>query len=1397
MKSLMQCFDRHSRRSSAPFISAFILFISTFVTGSFSFANDIPGLYSPAANEAVIYYKRADGNYDGWGLHLWDPDDGRVAVPNEIVNATDWEAPQEATGLSDMYGAYYVVELNTPDWQDFMFIMHKGSDKDLGGLDHTYVRSNFGSDIFTFQGVSELFVDPITEAPVSIEGASAHWISRNVILANAHPAAVETRLYFAADAALELTEEKQLTGGGFHTLYETEKPDGLDARFAEKAAYSIDLVDRDIRKMLQRQLVLAQLDAAGKVVVATKVQLPEILDELYVGALDETLGATLNRRSTEFALWAPTAQKVKIELYYPRVNGTKRKIATLKMKKDEVTGVWNKRIWWPLRGWFYRYEITVYHPETNKLETVHVTDPYSLSLSANSELSQIVDMDARWTQPRRWNDATDFVVENPEDIVIYESHIRDISMADERGREFYNGKYLAFTENRRASMRHLDDLANAGLTHMHLLPAFDIATINENVSERVELQDDFALLCEVSTFAATEYAHYCNSGLTVEDVMNTLDPSTADIQALNEELLQVDAFNWGYDPFHYTVPEGSYATNPDGTARIREFRAMVQALHNKGLNVVMDVVYNHTNASGLNPKSVLDKVVPGYYHRLNTESGAVETSTCCMNTASEHLMMEKLMIDSLVVWARDYQIDAFRFDLMGHHMKSNMEKALAAVQEVRPHVYFYGEGWNFGEVADGARGENAIQWNMGGTGIGSFTDRLRDAVRGGGPFDGGEALRQNQGFANGLYTLPNELNSGSAAERDSLLAAQDLIRVGMAGNLQEFIIEDRTGATARGKDLDYNGARAGYALDPQEIVNYVSKHDNQTLWDNNQYKIATGTSAEDRTRMQNIALSIPLLSQGVPFIHMGSDLLRSKSFLRDSYDSGDWFNRVDFTGRENNWNVGLPKASLDGSNWPVIEPIIADATTETTAVDIDFAKRVFQEFLQVRSQSKLFRLTTAEDIQARVDFRNTGVDQIPGLIAMTIDDGVNVSDMDASVDALIVLINATPDAIQFADDAFAGADVFGALRHSVDMNQYLVSVNGSNVTIPAFTTTVLAITQHGVQGEGIPVSAKDLSNIPAYGTTTVYARGSFNGWSTDNAFQFEGNHTYGMTVEVAAGDYEFKIASDDWSTVNFGADATLVDAGTLTLENGGNNVRLQVTAPQTLRFELNAENPNSPTLTVTPADVAPYGATTVYLRGSLNGWGTSDAFGYWGEGIYSLHTNIAAGDYQFKVAEANWSEPNLGVNGGALTIGDTLTLMPGEGDIALSIPTTGDYSFVLDANDTSMPTLTLLNDAPLYGTTDLYVRGSLNGWGTDDALTYIGAQQYQLNKTLAAGSYEFKIASEDWSTANWGADSAIENSGSVTGVASGNNIALNLSSDATVTFTVDYTLPNSPKVSVE
>jgi len=765
------------------------------------------------------------------------------------------------------------------------------------------------------------------------------------------------------------------------------------------------------------------------------LQIPGVLDDLYT--YEGQLGVTWEGDVPTIRVWAPTANSVTFHLFDdsdPATSGT-----TMPMNLDTATGVWSIG---GEAGWkhkFYLFEVEVYVHSTGQVEHNLVTDPYSFSLAMNSARSQIVDLADATLKPGGWDSVAKPELAAPEDISIYEIHVRDFSVNDPSVPAELKGTFKAFTLDDTYGISHLKSLQEAGLTHLHLLPVFDIATINENKAEWQEPDPG---------------------------VLATYPPDSDQQQAAVTATEELDAFNWGYDPFHYTTPEGSYSTNPDGATRIVEFREMVQSINEDvGLRVVMDVVYNHTNASGQAEKSVLDRIVPGYYHRLN-DTGQVETSTCCANTASEHSMMEKLMIDSLLVWAKEYKIDAFRFDLMGHHMLRNMENVRAALDALTleedgvdgQSIYIYGEGWNFGEVADNARGENATQLNVGGLGIGTFSDRLRDAVRGGGPFDEGEDLRRNQGFANGLYYDPNAFNSGSQAELDDLLLSTDQIRVGMAGNLAAYEFIDRNGNLITGADVDYNGQPAGYTSDPQEDITYISKHDNQTLYDNNTYKTPVDTSMADRVRLQNVGLSTVVLGQGVPFFHAGSDLLRSKSFDRDSFNSGDWFNKLDFTYQANNYGVGLPVAGKNQANWPIMQPLLANPDLNPGAADILQMADLYQELIAIRYSSKLFRLETFDDVQQRVAFHNTGPNQIPGLIVMSISDKVGGEDLDQDRDALFVLINANDQAQSFtiADAAGRYLSLHRVQQVSVDpvvRNSTFDRAAGTFV-IPARTTAV-------------------------------------------------------------------------------------------------------------------------------------------------------------------------------------------------------------------------------------------------------------------------------------------------------------------------------------------------------
>ncbi|MDN3652493.1 pullulanase-type alpha-1,6-glucosidase [Thalassotalea ponticola] len=769
------------------------------------------------------------------------------------------------------------------------------------------------------------------------------------------------------------------------------------------------------KQLLKGPLLLQISDLNGVVKSITRVQTGFAIDALFTAGdadADEVndLGSVLNATGTQFKLWAPTARNVNVLLF----DQQKQPISpsSLAMQFDAHTGVWVAQIDQHLNQVFYQYQIEVYHPESQSVQTLITTDPYSLSLSTNSEYSQVVDLNNDVSKPLGWDEQENPTVNHPEDNVFYELHIGDFSASDSAlSNEAVRGKYAAFEQTNSDGIQHLKQLKSAGLNNVHLLPTFDIGTVNEDPEQRVTLNDSLAKLCRLKVTLSICANDSLDKSQSIAALLTSFDVNSSDAQALVSEMRTLDNYNWGYDPFHYTVPEGSYAQNPDGVSRIKEFRSMVMALHNMGFRVIMDVVYNHTHQAGLEATSVLDKIVPGYYQRLNPITAMVEQSTCCDNTATERKMMAKLMQDSLVVWARDYKIDGFRFDLMAHQPKDVMLAARDAVSAVDADTYFYGEGWNFGEVANNQRFEQASQLNLAGSEIGTFTDRLRDAVRGGGMTASGEQIRQQQGIGNGLFTRPNELRSKQDSKQQYLLFA-DQLRVGLAANLATYPLRDRHDEQVTGADVPYGDQPAGYALDPADTINYVSKHDNQTLWDNHQYRIAFDVSTDDRVRMQALSLAYPMYAQGIPFIHMGSELLRSKSYLRDSYDYGDWFNAVDFGMQDNNYHVGLPPAEKDRQNWQIISKII-DANQgrdQVQAKHIQFMSDRFAELLKIRMSSPLFRLTSAAQIESQLRFLNTGSKQVPGLIVMQLTDR---RDIDPNYQQITVLFNSSADAIEF------------------------------------------------------------------------------------------------------------------------------------------------------------------------------------------------------------------------------------------------------------------------------------------------------------------------------------------------------------------------------------------------
>ncbi|QDI71469.1 sulfonate ABC transporter ATP-binding protein [Streptomyces calvus] len=905
--------------------------------------------------KAVLHYHRADGSYDGWGLHTW----------TGAANPTDWSNPLKPV-RTDAYGAVFEVPL-AEGATSLSYILHKGDEKDLPSDQSLDLRAN-GHEVWLLSGQEKyLLPQPAgSAAALDLSTSKAVWIDRDTVVWNGSDAAASTQLLASRTGSVTVQDGTLKSDDArWLRLARTTLTDAQKATFPHLrngTAWSVDPRDRDrVREALRGQVVASQRAANGAVLAATGVQIAGVLDDLYAAhATQADLGPVFRHGRPTLSVWAPTAQQVTLE-----IGG--RSVA---MRRDGDSGVWSvtgPRSW---KGEEYRYKVTVWAPSTQEITTNTVTDPYSVALTTDSERSLVVDLADRRLAPAGWTSLDKPKAVPLKDAQIQELHIRDFSVEDRTAE--HRGTYLAFTDKDSDGSKHLRRLAQAGTSYVHLLPAFDIATVPERTSDQAGPD------CDLASYPAdSDKQQECVAKAAAKD-----------------------AYNWGYDPYHYTVPEGSYATDPDGTARTVEFREMVKALNEDGLRVVMDVVYNHTAASGQAKTSVLDRIVPGYYQRLLAD-GSVANSTCCANTATENAMMGKLVVDSVVTWAKEYKVDGFRFDLMGHHPKANIlavREALDALTVEKDGVdgksiILYGEGWNFGEIADDARFEQATQKNMAGTGIATFSDRARDAVRGGGPFDEDPGV---QGFASGLYTDPNSSkgNGTEAEQRARLLHYQDLIKVGLSGNLADYTFTDTSGKQVKGSQVDYNGAPAGYAEAPGDALAYADAHDNETLFDALAFKLPKDTSAADRARMQVLAMATATLSQGPALSQAGTDLLRSKSLDRNSYDSGDWFNAIHWNCADGNgFGRGLPPAADNEDKWPYAAPLLG--AVKVGCPQIEGASAAYRDLLTIRSTQPEFSLDTAAQVQSRLAFPLSGKDETPGVITMTLGD-------------LVIVFNATP-----------------------------------------------------------------------------------------------------------------------------------------------------------------------------------------------------------------------------------------------------------------------------------------------------------------------------------------------------------------------------------------------------
>ncbi|MFG3119658.1 pullulanase-type alpha-1,6-glucosidase [Streptomyces sp. NPDC048197] len=843
--------------------------------------------------------------------------------------------------------------------------------------------------------------------PPGPQPALAQWIDRDTVVWKGAERS-DAQLEFGTGRAGASGQRLRLTPGSLTPAERAAFP-----HLTGYPAFTVDPRDRGLaRTALRGRLVATQRTADGRS-TTTGVQIPGVLDDLYgTQAQHAALGPVFHHGRPTLSVWAPTARTVALEL-----DGR-----TVPMRRDDRSGVWRvqgQRDW---AGKPYRYLVTVWAPTIGRTVTNKVTDPYSTALTADSARSLVVDLDDPRLAPKGWADLRKPAAVPLRRARIQELHLRDFSVEDRTPR--HPGQYLAFTDRRSDGMQHLKSLAAAGTSYIHLLPAFDGATVPEKRADQDRPR------CDLASYA----------------------PDSESQQECVTRSAARDAYNWGYDPLHYTVPEGSYASDPEGPARTVEFRRMVQGLNGIGLRTVMDVVYNHTAASGQDPHSVLDRIVPGYYQRL-LDDGSVATSTCCSGTAPEHTMMGKLVVDSVVTWAKEYKVDGFRFDLMGHHPKANIlavRKALDALTPARDGVdgkkiILYGEGWNFGEAANDARFVQATQRNMAGTGIATFNDRARDAVRGGGPFDADPRV---QGFGSGLFTAPNSspANGDPAAQRSRLLHYQDLLKVGLTGNLADYTFTDTAGHRVKGAQVDYNGAPAGYAAAPGDALAYADAHDNETLYDALAYKLPQGTSPTDRARLQVLALATAALSQGPALSQAGSDLLRSKSLDRNSFNSGDWFNAVHWNCADGNgFGRGLPPAADNKDKWPYAKPLLADPALRPDCATIRGASAAYRDLLRLHATEPAFGLATIAQVQSQLSFPLSGKDETPGVLTMRLAD-------------LVIVFNATPREQHQTVAALAGRPyaLHPVQAHGTDRTTATASYAEATgtFTVPPYTVAV-------------------------------------------------------------------------------------------------------------------------------------------------------------------------------------------------------------------------------------------------------------------------------------------------------------------------------------------------------
>ncbi len=511
------------------------------------------------------------------------------------------------------------------------------------------------------------------------------------------------------------------------------------------------------------------------------------------------LELTVDNSGTHFRLWSPKANDVRVNLYDHGHTGKAYK--TLNMKFDATTGTWTASVPERLYGKFYTFQINKDGKWLKETPGV-----WAKAVGVNGERAAVIDLAS--TDPVGWDSDKGPVVKNFTDVILYEMHHRDMSMHPSSGIA-NKGKFLALTETGTTSPEGLktgiDHLKELGITHVHILPSYDYNSVDE---------------------------------------MN----------------LHRNVYNWGYDPLNYNVPEGSYSTNPSNPAsRAREMKEMIKALHDAGIGVVMDVVYNHTAD---NDGSNFELTAPGYYHRHWDDGKYSDASGCGNETASDLQQMRDYIVNSVKYWADEYHIDGFRFDLMAIHDTETMNRVAAELKKINPSIFVYGEGWTAGDSPlqpdRRALKENVSKME----GIAVFSDDIRDAVK------GHYTDAADRGFATGKPGL------------------EETVKIGIVAATNHPQVNYKKG----------NNSKFAYAKSPEMIVNYVSCHDDLCLTDKLRKSMA-GDPEEDMLAAAKLAQTIVFTSQGTPFMFAGEEMFRDKHGVHNSYKSPDSVNAIDWSNK--------------------------------------------------------------------------------------------------------------------------------------------------------------------------------------------------------------------------------------------------------------------------------------------------------------------------------------------------------------------------------------------------------------------------------------------------------------------------------------------------------------------